>query len=109
MLLTANEINSRILGFSDVLELAVSLDPAFGRYELRMFLSNSQGDTITLRCGEVWSLNIAAFGGGLTQFLGLCAHDVRARQLDRTIYYFLDREREQIAFYCRTVDISPDR
>src|SRR5580704_9046486 len=102
MMQSVEEINRVLAGFSDVQELAISFEPAFGTYSLKLVLAGASEHTITLQFGEIRDLRLIEFGGGLTQILGLRAYDVRARQFDRIVYHFTDCEREQIAFDCRT-------
>jgi hypothetical protein len=109
MLPSIEEINRELAGFTDVVEMAMSFEPARETYDLKLVLADASAHLITLRCGDISSFSLAGFGGGLTQFLGLRAIDIRARQLDRVAFYFEDRERESFGFYCSTVGISSGR
>ena len=103
---SVEQLNEALAGFAHIDELRLSMPSNQGRYDLRLVLTDSRGDKIVLNCGEISSLRIADFGGGLSQFLGLRVMDVRGRQLDRVSFHFSEGERDTIAFDCATATIE---
>ena len=100
------EINVALAGFADVEELSLGPRSPEGRYDLRIVLSDPKRNTVVLNCGDVSSLKIADFGGGLSQFLCLRAVDLRDRQLDKVMFHFSDEERNAIEFDCGSAAIE---
>ena len=79
-----------------------------GEYRLTLVLSKTGTPSrVTLTCGGVSGLALTAFGGGLTQVLGLEVIDVHGRQWDRLRYQIRDVEREMLLFQCQNADVSP--
>jgi hypothetical protein len=106
MIRPIEQINEVLTGFADVISLEMVAIRAQRGYDLKITLANSSGEVIVLSCGDVSSLHISEFGGGLTQFLCLRGRDMRERQLDRVTFHFHDVERDAIAFDCVSADVA---
>ena len=105
---SASQINTAIVGFTDVVELTIS-QTVESSYDLTVVLANSDLAVVKLECFEVSNLAIAKFGDGLTQFLCLRAEDVSAPHLDKVSLRFTDLEQDAIAFDCSSACVSSVR
>ena len=108
MISSALQINNALQGFTDVMEVCLTVDPASSSYQLKLALENSEGKTIRLACSDVSNFSLSGFGGGLSQFMYLRAEDVRDRQLDRVAFHFADLEHHAIAFDCSSAHIEAE-
>jgi hypothetical protein len=96
-----DELNRRLAGFTDVMEMALRWNYASCGYDLSIVLSHQiDARTLTLRCSNVSQLRLSDFGGGITQFLGLQGEDVTAHQLEIIRFRFVDSEYREIEFAC---------
>jgi hypothetical protein len=102
----AESINEALRGFTDVMGLSLIIDPVSGKYQLTLELADAGSRSIHLRCADVSSLRLSAFGGGLTQFLQFRCCDVSSQQLDRVALRFSDNENETVLFDCARCEIS---
>jgi hypothetical protein len=96
-------------GYTFLRAFALSVDPASGKYELTLTLSNDDAagaDVRTARFADVAQLRLKEVGGGWTQFLYLAVEDRRADQHDRAAYEVRDVENDLIAFVCSEVHVS---
>ena len=103
-MLTADQINNEINGFTDVISLALEYD-SIG-YELKLRLANQSGEEIALNCDDVSGFDLKELGGGLSQILMLQAFDIRWQQLDRIRFEFRDIERSTLKFCCKSAEIA---
>jgi hypothetical protein len=101
----AERINDALAGFTDVVELSLTIDPASSKYLLTIKLADQRFRSIVLRCADASALKLNAFGGGLTQFLQLRCLDVSSEQLDRVTLHFSDDDGKAIAFNCADCEV----
>lgn len=106
MIASAHEINSALLGFTEVMEVCLVADLASSSYRLSLTLADSEHRSMLLVCSDVSSLSLPEFGGGLNQFTCLRAEDVRHRQLGRVAFHFADLENHAIAFDCSSARVE---
>jgi hypothetical protein len=106
MIESVEEINSQLIGFTEVVELNLKADSARGALDLKLRLANSSGEILLISCLDVSSLDLSEFGGGLTQLLLLRCSDLRENQLDRVKFHFSEVERNSISFDCASMRLS---
>ena len=104
---SAQEINEVLKGFTNVVQLSLTLSGNMDHYDLTILLAEDTGGTLHLSCKDVSNLQISEFGGGLTQLLALRCDDVRAQQHDRVTLHFADVERDSLNFDCFSAEASP--
>ena len=104
MVNAAENLNRQIIGFTNVIELALTYEQEDG-YTMKLLLENSQQYQIELRCTNVSELKLDQFGGGLSQFLVLRVTDISDHQLDRANLRFTELEDDRVSFICRTATV----
>jgi hypothetical protein len=102
---TAESLNRELHGFTDVISLHLLFDGQVG-YDLKLVLENQKHVRRQLFCRDVSLLQMAEFGGGLSQISGLRVEDVRSRHLDRIKLEFNDLSPERLSFSCATAEIT---
>jgi len=88
--------------------ILTSADAERTRYDLELALAtDKQVDNrkIVLKFHRVASLRIKAFGGGLTQIIGLDLSNIRDRGWEHLHWEISDFENGVIAFYCEAVSL----
>lgn len=96
-------------GYTCVLGLNFQTDMSTGVCDVTLELSESErpgAQTITVRFEGVAALELKAFGGGLTQILGLSISDIRGEQRDRINFRVYDAEHGAISFLCRHASVK---
>jgi hypothetical protein len=104
----AEQLNREIFGFTNVLSITLRNDESdtYRGYSLQLLLESNQNERIELVCRNVSGFRIREFGGGLNQFLGLLATDVRSKQLERVALRFTDSENDKIYFDCSAAEVK---
>ena len=96
-------------GFTIVLELFLSFDPADGDSIFRLMLADDHtpgSRVIEAEFLGVHDLHLAGFGGGLNQVLCLSIFDASDQQIDRICYRVEELERGNLRFLCRDFRIN---
>ena len=104
----AETIPSQWAGLTLVVSATFATDLATGDCTLVLDLAKDRAPgskALSVRFDGVASLSLRAFGGGLTQILGLDVRDVSNQQWDRQPYEVFDYERDVISFRCRAYEI----
>ena len=105
MFVSAENLNEQLDGFTNVVGLCLKRG-SNGAYQLEIELEAANSERIKFNCEDISQLEIKQFGGGLSQFMGLRAHDIRVRQLDRVNLLVTDMEDENITFCCSQARVS---
>lgn len=102
------ELNDTLIDFNVVKNLTVEINPFILSYNLTMILAESEqlfAKELTVKFEDISQLNLANFGGGLTQFMHL--HITKLNDgLERQKYEIAELEDKKIGFRCFKFEVE---